>query len=403
MSPSTNLKLSARAYTARSVRGVAAGSDFVGTVQHQFSPRLAVKIQTSLFLGRPVKVQAVYDDDSHSFAIHGAVAPAWFSAIYDAYKGNEVAYPSLPCTMTYSRRLFPHSNIHGTFFVSAPSPVSIPVVSFTVSSAHPFSFTAETDRPAKAISDVQPPSRTGLTRGVYYYSVGAFLGNLPGINMEYGITFTEVGLQLKAAVEVGLTGLSSILTAAWNGDNKGADAEVSLSTMGVQLKLGFVYLNHRMELPMIVSHEYDLNVAFWTILVPTTTLAIAYNLVLRPLEHKRRMEFFRQARRELRNAQSDLVRQTEETISLLQDVAKRHMQAETAVDGLVIIEGTYGVTVRDEYTEGLEVDVTIPLQALVNKSQLYIPGKRSKSSVHSRVLNITGGMYGDFGSDLGVK
>ena len=43
--------------------------------------------------------------------------------------------------------------------------------------------------------------------------------------------------------------------------------------------------------------------------------------------------FFRQARRELREAKTDLVRQHEETISLLQETAKRHTQSEISVDG----------------------------------------------------------------------
>ena len=46
--------------------------------------------------------------------------------------------------------------------------------------------------------------------------------------------------------------------------------------------------------------------------------------------------------------------------------------------GLVILEAFYGAAERDEYTQGLEIDVTVPLQALVNKCQLYIPGRRSK-------------------------
>lgn len=46
--------------------------------------------------------------------------------------------------------------------------------------------------------------------------------------------------------------------------------------------------------------------------------------------------------------------------------------------GLVVLEAVYGPSERDEATGGLDVDVTVPLQALVNKSQLYIPGRRSK-------------------------
>lgn len=56
------------------------------------------------------------------------------------------------------------------------------------------------------------------------------------------------------------------------------------------------------------------------------------------------------------------------------------MLIESRALGLVILEGSYGAAVQDEHTEGLEIDVTIPLQALVNGSQLYIPGRRSKVS-----------------------
>lgn len=48
--------------------------------------------------------------------------------------------------------------------------------------------------------------------------------------------------------------------------------------------------------------------------------------------------------------------------------------------GLVILDARYGPSEQDEGTEGLNVDVTVPMQALVNSSQLYIPGKRSKVS-----------------------
>ena len=43
--------------------------------------------------------------------------------------------------------------------------------------------------------------------------------------------------------------------------------------------------------------------------------------------------FFRQARRELREAKSDVVRQAEETRLLLRETAQRHMEAEASVEG----------------------------------------------------------------------
>ena len=43
--------------------------------------------------------------------------------------------------------------------------------------------------------------------------------------------------------------------------------------------------------------------------------------------------FFNQARRELREAKSDVVRQAEETKLLLREAAQRHMDAEASVEG----------------------------------------------------------------------
>lgn len=42
------------------------------------------------------------------------------------------------------------------------------------------------------------------------------------------------------------------------------------------------------------------------------------------------------------------------------------------------MEATYGPTSLDNETAGLDVDVTIPLQALVHNSQLYVSNKVPK-------------------------
>lgn len=46
--------------------------------------------------------------------------------------------------------------------------------------------------------------------------------------------------------------------------------------------------------------------------------------------------------------------------------------------GLVILEAWYGPEEQVEGFESLDLNVTIPIQVLVRKSQLYIPGRRSK-------------------------
>lgn len=199
--------------------------------------------------------------------------------------------------------------------MSFPSTIStLPVLSFSISSVQPFDLTREADIPLSASRRLQayPPSKSGLARGVTYRSLGVSLdGVFPKLSAEYGVTFAELGVRLTAVTRAGLGGLDTGLLASWAGDDKAADAEISVNSLGVQLKLGFVfllvlphfwdsadqdpprfvYLSHRLELPLVLSHEANLKVAMWTTLLPTTALVLVYGFVLRPLERKRRMEY----------------------------------------------------------------------------------------------------------------
>ena len=107
--------------------------------------------------------------------------------------------------------------------------------------------------------------------------------------------------------------------------------------------------------------------------------------------------FYRQARKELLEEKSNIRREIEETILLLRETARRHTQAEKikegmfmrlivrvveliyrSCEGLVVLEASYGPTDPDPEARALIVDVTVAIQALVHRSQLHIPGHRSK-------------------------
>ena len=57
-------------------------------------------------------------------------------------------------------------------------------------------------------------------------------------------------------------------------------------------------------------------------------------------------------------------------------------------EGLVVLEASYGPTDPDPEARALLVDVTVPIQALVHKSQLYIPGHRSKVRMPSLMTGV---------------
>ena len=120
------------------------------------------------------------------------------------------------------------------------------------------------------------------------------------------------------------------------------------------------YMNQAFHVPITVSSDLDGTAALWTTVLPTTAAALAYHLVLRPLWRKERLayvefsrvrapkltrymphtRFFRQARHELREAKSDIVRAAEETVSLLRDTARRHSEAEASRDGMCYFTNT---------------------------------------------------------------
>lgn len=140
-------------------------------------------------------------------------------------------------------------------------------------------------------------------------------------------------------------------------------------------------LGQQVSLPIVLSDEHNMRLALCTTVMPSTALVFTYWFVLRPRRRRERLEFFRRARRTLHEEKSDLLRESKETVHLLEDAARRHMQTEASCNGLVILEASYGPSERDEATAGLDVDVTVPLQALVHRSQLYIPGRRSKAGL----------------------
>jgi DnaJ homolog subfamily C member 11 len=109
------------------------------------------------------------------------------------------------------------------------------------------------------------------------------------------------------------------------------------------------------------------------------------------------VRFYRRARKELLEERSNIRREIEEMTLLLKETARKHTHAEKNkegmftrlmdrlaelnerfFEGLVVSKASYGPMDSDPEARDLAIDVTVAIQALVHKSQLYIPGHRSK-------------------------
>ncbi|OBZ77401.1 DnaJ subfamily C member 11 [Grifola frondosa] len=370
----TSLTLTGR---AKAVMGAGGTGNLMGTVRHQYSPRLSFEATSSLLRASQLDVKTTYRDVNNTVIVKSNLSRSLLRAFSSSSEQLSIIPPTV---ISLSRRLFPKSNTTGSFVTSVSS--GTPLVTLSVSSAEAFDHSLEGYAPS-GFPIPEPlyraPSKTGLSLGTTYWNVGLMLaGGASSINGEYGLVFAELGAQVKVVLQLGFMGMSWFLNGEWRNEEKTVGASVGLSLQGVVLRLDLTYLGQQLSLPVILSHEHNSTLALWTAVVPSTAMAVAYFFALKPRRRRERTNYFRKARRELQEERSDLLRQTKETISLLQDPAKRHMQTEAACDGLIILEASYGPSERDENTEGLDVDVAIPVQALVNKSQLFIPGRRSK-------------------------
>lgn len=132
-------------------------------------------------------------------------------------------------------------------------------------------------------------------------------------------------------------------------------------------------LGQSVTVPIMLSNEYSPKFAFWAAVVPFCTLAA---LDLGYVKPKRRRERA-QKLQELRHVHAEFIanqkKEAEEAVNLLKDSTARKTKQEQEKDGLVVVEAVYG-----NLNAGIIADVTIAVQALVNNSQLLMPGGHSK-------------------------
>ncbi|KAL1943812.1 hypothetical protein VTO73DRAFT_3630 [Trametes versicolor] len=357
------------------------GSALTGTVKHQYSPRLAFEATTNLLAISGVSVKSSYQAEAYTLTCQTVLHPLLFLQPFTYEKGNTLLLP--PVNLSLARQLFPKSPMQGVLDVGF-TPTGPRITAAVSSSAFHDSLPAgevPPEDPSGAFA-FRAPSVSGLA---YYTSEWQFgfdlAGPATGLNGRYGLSFLELGVHLQAVLRFGLAGLSWLFGGEWRGDNAAVGANVSANVDGVTLRVDATYFGQTLTLPVVLSREHNNALAFWTAVFPSTALSLIYYFRIRPRRRAQRTQFFDDARRQLREEKSDLVRQWKETVSLLQDTAQRHMRAEEACDGLVVLEARYGPSEQDGGSEGLAVDVTVPVQALVNASQLYIPGIRSKAGI----------------------
>ena len=167
-----------------------------------------------------LKWSADYEDENNTISMKTSFVPF-----------NSNVKPS--ATLTLSRRLFPNRHGRGILNLHVAQQ---PQLAFNVVFPLPFhrSYGIHENAPPGSM----PPSVSGLAYGAFHRSVGiVFNSILPKFVGEAGVTFSELSLQLKIGLELGLEGISWLFSGSWSNELVEISAATVLNPMGVVLKL----------------------------------------------------------------------------------------------------------------------------------------------------------------------
>ncbi|KAF9919751.1 hypothetical protein FBU30_010595, partial [Linnemannia zychae] len=169
--------------------------------------------------------------------------------------------------------------------------------------------------------------------------------------------------------------------------NIGGDRKITQHTrLGLAFEVGFsggtavnfkvTRLGQSVTLPIMLSNEFSPKFAFWSVVVPICTITAVDFGYVKPKKRRERA----QKLQELRKVHAEFIanqrKEAEEAINLLRDTTARKTRQEQEKNGLVIVEAAYG-----NLSAGITADVTVAVQALVDNSQLVMPGGHSKNHI----------------------
>ncbi|KAJ3213085.1 hypothetical protein HDU67_003401 [Dinochytrium kinnereticum] len=240
---------------------------------------------------------------------------------------------------------------------------------------------------------------------------------------------TRGRVSFVAGTSTGIQGAISIDKKVNKHDRLGLGVECGTLT-GIVFRLRFIRLGQKLSVPIIISPQFDMQLAFWITAIPLIASYSFDKLVFEPWRQKRFTEKLQMIRLENAEVLAERKRNAEDAIKLMKDQVARKVDAEEMKNGLIIIEALYGKlppsrgtdrminkeysfntirglfsapsgastppnmdsrvdllegqTTQDVTTDDTSrefIDVTIPIQNLVINSQLHISGGYSKSNL----------------------
>lgn len=331
------------------------GSSLIGTLRHQFSPRLTTEADYGFLWPHFFRLKSVYNENGSSLVV-----------TISSLLGAPSHLPTV--TIFTSRRLF-----RRRFEVASFELATGPHPRFVLNLVSPTVFGAQSLDPSEEPArQVTTPSLSGLEVGINHRKLGLIFESIfPAFVAEWGVNFTELALQLRFAIQYGMTGISLTWAGTWSNSNSSVTLSSHLYPTGLSLRIDLDHLHQQIALPIFICAQPRLDIAFWITLLPSSALILGYHWIIKPRRRRQRLEHIRTARKIL---QEDMDGRSERQalVSLLGDSARKSKTVEASSGGLIITEATYGPQSKEDSASDLTIDVSIPLQALVRTSQLNI-------------------------------
>lgn len=355
LTSTTTLVGEAHSYTDHSNSGF---TTYFGTVKHQFSPRFSGQATIGLNSAHRTILRGTYRDDYNAVRVQLAASPL-------------ALVQTASADISLTRRLY-----HSSFDTAEMNVHAGIIPSLSLSYTSPATISMDL---LKNAEDIGSASGLRYVASDYKYGV-ACVSFVPTIFGEVGANMPELSTRLKVGFELGPVVSSLVVGLGWTGKTNQVSFDTKVSRHGVLAQLEVVAWKRRFTLPLLLSMDLDPRVALYSIIAPTMATALSYHFVVRPRRRARRLEQIRVARR-IFEEDSDARNKRNAIIDMLRDVANKYTSLETHRGGLIVQEAWYGVTDEKDGAQHLAIDVTIPIQALVRNSHLYIPGGGSMANL----------------------
>jgi hypothetical protein len=154
--------------------------------------------------------------------------------------------------------------------------------------------------------------------------------------------------------------------------NKEYGIQFIIARNALLIDLSFKSKKNKIEIPIIITNSINLKTISATILIPSLLIILIKKYIIDPRRLQDKKSKTEKIRQENAEAMNIAFLNSISEINLMKNTVQRNKKIEEEKKGLVIIDAKYGYLDSIIEDENIFIDVTIPLQYLVEDSQLHL-------------------------------